>query len=71
MNFFHSFHNRGMFERSLNTTFISPIPKIVGAVELKDFRPIRYQECVQNSCGADVNQILGVQKSWLPPQWKI
>ena len=40
MNFFHSFHNRGMFEKSLNTTFISPIPKIVGAVELKDFRPI-------------------------------
>ncbi|KAK9994813.1 hypothetical protein SO802_024516 [Lithocarpus litseifolius] len=29
-----------MFEKSLNTTFISPIPKIVGAVELKDFRPI-------------------------------
>lgn len=40
MNFFHSFHNRGMFEKSLNTTFISRIPKIVGAVELKDFRSI-------------------------------
>ena len=40
MNFFHSFHNRGMFEKNLNTTFVSPIPKIVEAVELKHFRPI-------------------------------
>lgn len=62
MNFFHSFHNRGMFEKSLNTTFISRIPKIVGAVELKDFRPISIR---------NVYKILGVQKSWLPPQWKI
>jgi hypothetical protein len=27
-------------ERSLNATFIALIPKISGAVDLKDFRPI-------------------------------
>jgi hypothetical protein len=30
----------GKFENSLNATFISLIPKVVGASELKDFRPI-------------------------------
>ena len=34
------FHEHCQFERSLNTTFVSLIPKKHGADELKDFRPI-------------------------------
>jgi hypothetical protein len=34
------FHARGKFEKSLNSTFISLIPKVSGATKLKDFRPI-------------------------------
>ena len=30
----------GSFEKSLNATFLAFIPKKVGAVEVKDFRPI-------------------------------
>ena len=41
MGFFADFHHRnGVFEKSLNATFISLIPKVAGAVNLKDFRPI-------------------------------
>ena len=35
-----SFHVSGSFEKSLNATFLALIPKRVGAVEVKDFRPI-------------------------------
>jgi hypothetical protein len=34
------FHEHGHFERSLNATFVSLIPKKHGADEIKDFRPI-------------------------------
>ena len=34
------FHARGKFEKSLNATFISLIPKKPGASDLKDYRPI-------------------------------
>jgi hypothetical protein len=40
MAIFSDFHARGKFEKSLNSTFISLIPKIPGATEIKDFRPI-------------------------------
>jgi hypothetical protein len=40
MAVFSDFHDRGKFEKSLNATFISLIPKRPGAMELKDFRPI-------------------------------
>jgi hypothetical protein len=40
MAVFEDFHARGRFEKSLNSTFISLIPKVSGASELKDFRPI-------------------------------
>jgi hypothetical protein len=40
MKVFGEFHAGGRFEKSLNGTFISLIPKISGAMELKDFRPI-------------------------------
>jgi hypothetical protein len=37
---FLEFHNSSQFERSLNATFVSLIPKKAEAVEAKDFRPI-------------------------------
>jgi len=38
MGFFADFHRNGVFKKSLNATFISLIPKVAGAVDLKDFR---------------------------------
>jgi hypothetical protein len=40
MAVFMEFHNRRKFEKSINATFVSLIPKKVGAVDVKDFRPI-------------------------------
>ena len=40
MAVFHHFHVIGQFEKSLNATFIAPIPKKATAVEVKDLRPI-------------------------------
>jgi len=40
MKVLRDFHARGKFERSLNATFISLIPKIPRVVDPKDFRPI-------------------------------
>jgi hypothetical protein len=37
---FHDFHARGWFEKSLNASFISLIPKVPGAISLIDFRPV-------------------------------
>jgi hypothetical protein len=37
---FYEFHASGKFERSLNTTFLTLIPKILGAVNPKDFHLI-------------------------------
>jgi hypothetical protein len=34
------FHKSGKFDKSLNATFVSLIPKKAGAVEIKDFEPI-------------------------------
>jgi len=34
------FYSTGKFEKSLNATFVSLIPKKAGAVDIKDFRPI-------------------------------
>jgi hypothetical protein len=36
----NEFHEHCQFERSLNATFVSLIPKKHGADQLKDFRPI-------------------------------
>ena len=36
----HDFHAHGHFEKSMNATFIALIPKRLGALECKDFRPI-------------------------------
>jgi hypothetical protein len=40
MKVFSDFHARGKFEKSLNASFITLIPKIPGAIDLKDFHPI-------------------------------
>lgn len=40
MNVFHEFYARGKFERSLNASFITLIPKKARVVGIKDFRPI-------------------------------
>ena len=44
---FAEFHEQGEFVKSINSTFIALIPKVHGAKEIKDFRPIR-------SCGWDL-----------------
>jgi hypothetical protein len=41
MKVFDEFHARGLFEKSLNASFISLIQKVPGANSIKDFRPIR------------------------------
>jgi hypothetical protein len=40
MAVFAEFHARGKFVKSINSTFISLFPKVHGAKEIKDFRPI-------------------------------
>jgi hypothetical protein len=40
MNFFHNFHEHERFVKSLNATFITLIPKKLGQLETRDFRPI-------------------------------
>jgi hypothetical protein len=40
MQMFSDLHSRGLFEKSLNASFISLILKILGAIALKDFRTI-------------------------------
>lgn len=34
------FYENQVFGKSLNAAYVAPIPKKVGAVELKDFRPV-------------------------------
>jgi hypothetical protein len=40
MKAFYEFHSRGLFEKSLNASFISLIPKVPRANSIKDFQPI-------------------------------
>ena len=40
MAFFDYFHRSSDFERSLNASFLSLIPKKNNALNIKDFRPI-------------------------------
>lgn len=40
MKVFNEFHSFGKFKKSLNVTFITLVPKWVGAAEVKDFRPV-------------------------------
>ena len=47
MDFFDYFHWQFMFERSLNASFLTLIPKKCNAVSIKDFRPISLVGSVQ------------------------
>ena len=40
MGLFSEFHSKGVFEKSLNATFISLIPKVAGTNDINKFRPI-------------------------------
>ena len=40
MDFFDYFHRHSMFERSMNASFLTLIPKKCNFVNIKDFRPI-------------------------------
>ena len=40
MGLFSEFHSKGVFEKSLNTIFISLIPTVAGANDINKFRPI-------------------------------
>ena len=40
MDFFDYFHWQIVFERSMNTSFLTLIPKKCNAINIKDFRPI-------------------------------
>uniref|UniRef100_A0A2N9FRJ8 Reverse transcriptase domain-containing protein n=1 Tax=Fagus sylvatica TaxID=28930 RepID=A0A2N9FRJ8_FAGSY len=46
MAFFGEVYEYGKFERSLNSTFISLIPKKINVVNIRDFRPISLIGCV-------------------------
>jgi len=40
MGIFQNFHTHSKFVKSINATFLALIPKKLGVVDLKDFRPI-------------------------------
>ena len=40
MAVFENFHRYSVFERSLNASFLTLIPKKNNAIDVKDFRPI-------------------------------
>ena len=40
MDFFDYFHRHFMFERSMNASFLTLIPKMCNVINIKDFRPI-------------------------------
>ena len=40
MDFFADFHNKSVFEKSLNAHFIGLIPKVVGANDIKFLGPL-------------------------------
>ena len=46
MAFFGEVYEYGKFERSLNATFISLIPKKINAMNIRDFRPISLIGCI-------------------------
>jgi len=46
MGLFSEFHSKGVFEKSLNATFISLIPKVAGTIDISKFRPISLVESV-------------------------
>ena len=47
---FEYFHRHSMFERSLNASFLTLIPKKVNAVNIKDFHPISLVVACTSCC---------------------
>ena len=39
MGFVADFHSTDVFQKSLNATFVSLIPKVAGAIDIRNFRP--------------------------------
>ena len=60
MKIFRDFHARGKFERSLNVTFITLIPKIPRAVDLEDLRKLVLWRAFTKllSCGEHLHNLL-------------
>ena len=48
MDFFDYFHQHSMFERSMNASFLTLIPKKRNVVNIKDFHPISLVGSVYN-----------------------
>ena len=46
MSLFANFHKKDLFEKSLNATFISLLPKVARAEDINKFRPISLVESV-------------------------
>lgn len=40
LEFFQDFHHNGKLTKGINSTFVALIPKVEGALNFKDFRPI-------------------------------
>jgi hypothetical protein len=63
MKVFHNFHEHEMFKKSLNATFIALIPKKIGQLEERDFRPISLVGSVYKIFAkvfaSRLNQVLG------------
>ena len=47
---FEYFHRHSMFERSLNASFLTLIPKKGNVVNIKDFRPINLVAVCTSCC---------------------
>ena len=65
---FSEFHGFGSFQRSLNATFLTLIPKKANAVEIRDFRPINLVSSVYKILAKVLaNQLSGVLDSIISP----
>jgi hypothetical protein len=64
MSIFHNFHEHERFEKSLNATFIALIPKKIGQLEVRDFKPINlvgsvYKILAKVLASSRLKQVLG------------
>ncbi|XP_021889517.1 uncharacterized protein LOC110808320 [Carica papaya] len=63
MAFFHDFHRTRAFVKPINATFLVIIPKIVGACNIKDFRPISLVDStyklISNILAKRMSKVLG------------
>jgi len=64
LSIFHNFHEHERFEKSLNATFIALIPKKIGQLEVRDFKPINlvgsvYKILAKVLASSRLKQVLG------------